>query len=508
MNPSHQSRGRRRRTTFVAALAGLGLAGLACQSQPLKGTGTDRPGGSGGRGAGTGGAGIGLPGGDAAQTGVSSPDAGEACVAETHAAQRTAVDLLFLVDVSPSMVLPWEGMAKTRGQVAKQAIFDFVSDPQSAQLGVALQYFPHGYIDKPCLEWNDCGLDKDVMPAPGIHLQSCFRPRWCELDDKPGEFAQCPSAMTPGPCGCAVGNDMCKYYKGSHCAAPGDCSVSHKMCSQVGKPCPGGAADGDCLPVYGKCNIIGDACAPAFYERLRVPFADLPAGAKAFLDAADLGTVSGGFSSPMVSAVQGSMAVLKKRALEKGARPSALVLITSGLPGDPKRICQPADPLLAKADLEAASKGAPAIATYVVGVGTVGPQADLVNQLAMAGGTGSAFVLDGTMDVAGKLHEALGKIRSATLACDFALPQPKAGGTLDVHKVNVSVKTTAGRSDLVYVAQGGACTDPKGGWYYDVDPAGGGQPARLVLCPATCKAMRADAESSVDVAFGCTSRIE
>jgi hypothetical protein len=499
-----------RKSPGAVAVAALAL--LACNSQPLKssiGPGTARAPVDSGE-AGTGGGGIGLPGGDGAAGGVSSPDGGEACAAETHAAKRSAVDLLFLVDVSPSMVTPWQGMMKTRGQIAKQAIFDFITDPQSAELGVALQYFPHGYIDKPCLEWNDCGLDKDIVTKTGIHLQSCLRNRYCELDGQPGQYAQCPSAMQPGPCGCAIGNDMCQDFKGSHCAAPGDCSVSHKMCPEVGKPCPGGAADGDCLPVLGKCNIIGDACAPAFYERLRVPFTDLPAGAKTFLDAADLGADSAGFSSPLVPAVQGSMTVLKKRAMQTGARPAALVLITSGVPGSPNHVCQPADPLAARADITAAATGTPAIPTYVIGVvaSAQSPEVALVNQLAAAGGTGSAFVLDGTMDVSAELHQALGKIRSSTLACDFALPKPTAGGDLDVHKVNVAVKTTVGRTDLAYVGNAGGCSGGKGGWYYDVDPATGGHPSRVVLCPTSCQAIRADAAGSVDVAFGCTSRIE
>ena len=495
-------------------LALCALAWLSCKETTLRPispsveTGSGGSGGSGG--ARNGDSGIGLPGsGDGPGTPVTAPDSGEACIAETHVADRTPVDLLFLVDVSPSMIEPWEGMTLTRGQTAKQAIFDFINDPKSAQLGVALQYFPFGYIDKPCTDFSDCGQDKDLT-VDGTQLYSCVRDRYCELDAKAGTFAQCGGA----DCVCALSPVQCKIVKGSHCAEPGRCALSQKLCVGLGKPCPT-AGEGDCQPVLGKCNNLGDSCAPALYERLRVPFTDLPAGAKTFLDASDLTSVSNGPSAPLVAAIKGSMVALKKRGLEKPARPSALVIVTGAQPGEKDHVCQPADPLLAKPDLEAASKATPAVPTYVIGVlkSANSPETAAVNQLAAAGGTGNAFVLDGTMDVPGKLHEALAKIRNATLACDFPLPEPKAGGTLDVHKVNVSVKTGPTRSDLIYVGKADRCGDPagKGGWHYDVDPndpKAGGQPARLVLCPSTCAAMRKESDSSVDVAFGCTSRIE
>ena len=43
----------------------------------------------------------------------------------------------------------------------------------------------------------------------------------------------------------------------------------------------------------------------------------------------------------------------------------------------------------------------------------------------------------------------------------------------------------------------------RGGWYYDVDPASGGNPTRVVVCDNTCKAFTADANTKVDLVFGC-----
>jgi hypothetical protein len=468
-----------------------------------------------GRG-GTGGSGarpdLGLPG--ASDAGLEVGSAGpNACVSETHAVERSASDLLFLVDVSWDMAQPWVGML-TKREAAKMALFDFISDQKSAKLSVGLQYFPYGYVDKPCLEFDDCGHEKELIAGGGAHIGTCLRRRVCQINGKPpGTYEMCNAGMgiSGGLCGCDLSQDIClgnaNKMMNSTCVAPGDCSVSHKMCPEVGKPCPG--SEGMCEAVWGKCLIPGKSCQPAMYERLRVPFAELPGGAKPLLDAVDLGEVQGGVTMPLAAGVKGSLAALNKRATEMPGRTRALVLVTGASLKDVPDQCPPTDPLLAKPDLEAAFKAPTSIPTYVVGV--VGKDAatekDIVNQLAAAGGTGKAFVLDGSTDVAMGLHEALGKIRSATQACDFALPTPKMDA-LDLRKVNVALKTGAGKIELSYVGKADRCSDAKGGWYYDADPGAGGQPKRMVLCAASCTALRQDIEGAVDVAFGCQSRLE
>jgi Mg-chelatase subunit ChlD len=492
---------------WATAAVALGLALSACQPNKLKPVTKAPAEASDGKDAGNR-PDLGLgPRGDAGDLEVAPAD--NACVAETHAAMRSPADILLLVEASLSMTKPFAGtMSKT--QAAKTALFDFVDDPKTAGLSVALQYFPFGYVDKPCLEYDDCGLDKELITSDGKHIATCFRHRVCELAGQPpGSYSSCPGGMGGGLCLCGLSNDMCKTLMpaGQHCETPGECTISHKMCPRAGLPCPNG--EGDCAPVLGKCLITGDACNPSFYERLRVPFTDLPGGAKTLLTALDLTDVQAGWSTPLVSGIRGSLVALKKRAAEKPGRPAALVLITAGEPPHEKHVCQPADPLEARPELEMAAKGTPAIPTFVIGVlnDAKAPAAGVVNQLAAAGGTGNAFVLDGTMDVSKQLHDALAKIRNATQSCDFALPMPKMG-QIDVGKVNVIVKTGAGKTDLAYVAKPEKCTDGKGGWYYDKDPSSGGQPGRLVLCPSSCAAMRNDPAGSVDVAFGCTSRLE
>jgi hypothetical protein len=124
----------------LAGCAGLLLAG--CQKagvMPLGQAGEPgAPGGGPPGSTGTGGPGFTLP--------PPMPPApqppGEACAAEVHAAQRAAVDLLFLVDVSTSMAKTVAGGTASKWDLARQALLGFLRDPGSSGLNIGLQFFP------------------------------------------------------------------------------------------------------------------------------------------------------------------------------------------------------------------------------------------------------------------------------------------------------------------------------------------------------------------------------
>ncbi len=46
----------------------------------------------------------------------------------------------------------------------------------------------------------------------------------------------------------------------------------------------------------------------------------------------------------------------------------------------------------------------------------------------MAGGTGSAFIVDTSMNVSQQFLAALNKIRGAALGCQYKIPVPQGGG--------------------------------------------------------------------------------
>jgi hypothetical protein len=434
------------------------------------------------------------------------PSATATCASETVLAQRTPADLLFLVDVGPTIHEPFAGGTESKFLEAKKALFEFVMDPRSAGLGVGLQFFPFGFIDKPCINFRDCGREQDLVLG-GSTTYACTRRRLCALDGQPaGSFVQCPTGMNPGPCECFLA-DLCKNLSmgmPTTCIDVGECSDSHKECYEIGKPCPGGAADGMCIDVRGKCNFPGTSCDPTMYESLIVPITDLPAAARPVLEALNLTDVQAGFSSPLTAAVQGTTSYLRKRMAMPGARPSALVLVTQGKKA--QMTCSPDDPLGAVASVEAAARGG--LPTYVIGV--LSPSAtmaerDTLNRLASAGGGGAPIVLDSAQDAGPRLLAALETVRNQALPCQLTIPAPRMGA-LDYKKVNVTITTGAGSArELVYVARADACK-PEGGWYYDTDPAAGGKPTTIRLCPATCEALKGDGKAKADLTFGCATR--
>jgi hypothetical protein len=94
---------------------------------------------------------------------------------------------------------------------------------------------------------------------------------------------------------------------------------------------------------------------------------------------------------------------------------------------------------------------------------------------------------------------------SKPLACQWTIPAPKPGETLDPNKVNVEFFDAAnGTSETVYhVNDAGACDATLGGWYYDNNAA----PTTVLLCPASCGKVTGAAQGSkINVVFGCATQ--
>jgi hypothetical protein len=90
-------------------------------------------------------------------------------------------------------------------------------------------------------------------------------------------------------------------------------------------------------------------------------------------------------------------------------------------------------------------------------------------------------------------------IMKSQLACDFAVPPPPAGETLDLTKV--AVKYTKGdASGAVQFGQAATVADCQSNAFYI-------QNNRIYLCTDTCTTVQADTMASVDVLFTCASTI-
>ena len=64
---------------------------------------------------------------------------------------------------------------------------------------------------------------------------------------------------------------------------------------------------------------------------------------------------------------------------------------------------------------------------------------------------------------------------------------------------NDTAETTIG-----YVGSATECDPVKGGWYYDVDPAGG-TPTKVIMCPATCTLFSQG--GSIAIVVGCATLV-
>jgi hypothetical protein len=171
----------------------------------------------------------------------------------------------------------------------------------------------------------------------------------------------------------------------------------------------------------------------------------------------------------------------------------ALVYATDGIPQG----CRNNTVAGAADAAKAALAGTPSIATYVLGVG---PQLNSLNDIAVAGGTGMAYLVDTGGDVTTQLATALASIKSRALTCDYTIPMSSAG-PIDPGQVNVIAKVgDMGTATLIgQVPNKAGCDASGGGWYYD-NPA---NPSLITLCTTTCMPLLSTPNSHLQVLIGC-----
>lgn len=138
---------------------------------------------------------------------------------------------------------------------------------------------------------------------------------------------------------------------------------------------------------------------------------------------------------------------------------------------------------------------------YTYSVGLEGSNEGLMNDIAQQGGTAQGIFIGSGANAEEELLLALKAIQGSQVACEFAMPEPAPGETIDPAKVNVQYTPGSGGnpSTIGQVSDAAACTS--GGWYYD-NPA---EPTKIVLCPDTCQAVQSDTEAKIRVVLGCAT---
>lgn len=130
--------------------------------------------------------------------------------------------------------------------------------------------------------------------------------------------------------------------------------------------------------------------------------------------------------TPTLPALTGALAYAKS--VEASGKNAAVVLVTDGEPN------QCGSTVASVSKVAAAAAGS--VKTYVVGVGD---NLKNLNAIAAAGGTGAAILVSTTdpAKIASDLKAALGSIAAQAMTCDYKIPLPPNGQTIDPQKVNV-----------------------------------------------------------------------
>ena len=267
-------------------------------------------------------------------------------------------------------------------------------------------------------------------------------------------------------------------------------SVGLQYFAQSAPPPDGGAAAG----LFCLIPAVCDSCDPAAYAMPAIEIAPLP-GVASQITASLAAHTTPNTATPTGPALQGAIDHATTWANAHPADATIVILATDGDPSECGSTTTTASLLSQVESIAAAGVAAtPKILTFVIGVGTETANLD---GIAMAGGTGNAFIVDTSMNVSQQFLTALNKIRGAALGCQYKIPIPDSG-TVNTGEVNVQFTATGGKPELVpQVASQAKCPTSGDAWYYD----NAANPTEILLCTSTCGTVATG--GTVDVLTGC-----
>ncbi len=373
-----------------------------------------------------------------------------------------------IVDARRGICIDRQGVAKW--EAVTGALDSFFNDPQSAGIGIGLQYFP---------------------------LRDEAAPDSCKSQAECGKFGPCVLKVCSGDTGviCTANADCGNT---GPCTNLGQCANdAATLCLPIGAQCPGNK--GQCVQVTTSVCLNVDSCAAADYATPAVPVAVLNDAAPALV--ASMSAIDPEGATPTGPALQGAIDHAHEWALANPTHKVVALLATDGLPTE----CSPLDNAGLAEIAAAGLAGEPSVPTFVIGVfsGKDAAAQATIDAIAAAGGTDKGFYIDAQQAVDQAFLDALNAIRGAKLACEYQLPPAPMGENLDFDKVNV-LHTPEGRVDpevVLYVGSVDKCDPVTGGWYYDIDPQMGGAPTKILMCPQTCEAFGLGGQ--VEIQLGC-----
>jgi hypothetical protein len=103
-------------------------------------------------------------------------------------------------------------------------------------------------------------------------------------------------------------------------------------------------------------------------------------------------------------------------------------------------------------------------------------------------------------DFATALSNGLAAIAGQISTCEYAVPPPPNGKTINPNQVNVLYTKGDGTEASIGQDATGQCTS---GWVYD----NAQNPKKITLCGADCEAVKADQGAKIDLIFGCDTEV-
>jgi hypothetical protein len=244
---------------------------------------------------------------------------------------------------------------------------------------------------------------------------------------------------------------------------------------------PGSAGIGVGLGHFGTQPIGQASCEASDYELPGVAVGTLPAHASSIMQA--LNQVEPTGETPTGAAIRGACTYASAHKQSAPQHQVVILLLTDGKPEAPATCqggegacCPSLDDAVTAA--EECRTGAE-IKTYVLGVG---PLLTNLEQIAVAGGTQRAYLVEGG-DVSGQVLDALNRIRGdAAIPCQLQLPEPPQGQDLVYDEVNLAYESSTCDSTRFYSVRTADECGEEDGWYYD-NPS---SPSSIQLCKASC----------------------
>ncbi len=396
------------------------------------------------------------------------------CVVFNSSAELAPLDVFIMLDASGSMGFP-TGDGFPKWLAVRNALDAFFYDSESRGINVALSFFP---------------IIQETVP------ELCQSDATCNLAGACKPLKVCPTS-----------GNQCQTDE--HCEEEGfgDRCEPLGMCSLVPIQCIAGVIE--CEMGQGVCEPLGFCenrftCPALAYQLPVVDVGMLPDAAFGLLNAIDTTSPDGG--TPTLPALTGAVDHAVLHASQNPGNKVIVVLATDGLPTACDEDIYAGNDEQAIANLvEVATGGAErGVQTFVIGVFSPEEQdaaEGSLDAIALAGGTGAAFLVDSSGSVSNEFREALNEVRLTAKACQFDLSP--SDEPIDYR--GVWVKLTRGGEDvwIERVDSEESCDPINGGFYFDPPLGGPVPPSTVLLCPATCSLLGASPNRTVEIYTTC-----